>query len=193
MRADALSELLEGSDLAAHCAKNGPLPLAQVEQVISQMCKALARAHERGIVHRDIKPQSIFLTNVGSGEFFVKVLDFGIAKASGSSPGMSSATKTGALMGAPKAVAGWRRQYLPRGVPTGVTPSAALRTTGQESTGHRMGGGGRRDVPAVRVCCPRRVRGRKRAEHNWLGKHCYRGTESPSRDGQRWNERILDL
>jgi serine/threonine-protein kinase len=76
-------ELLEGSDLAAHLERNGPMPLAEVDHVISQTCKALARAHERGIVHRDIKPQNIFLTNVGGGEPFVKVLDFGIAKASG--------------------------------------------------------------------------------------------------------------
>ena len=94
-------ELLEGSDLAAHCEKNGPMSLAEVDHVISQTCKALARAHERGIVHRDIKPQNIFLTNVGGGEPFIKVLDFGIAKAGGASPGMSSATKTGALMGTP--------------------------------------------------------------------------------------------
>jgi serine/threonine-protein kinase len=94
-------ELLEGSDLAAHVEKSGPMPLAEVDHVISQTCKALARAHERGIVHRDIKPQNIFLTNVGGGEPFVKVLDFGIAKASGSQHSMSSATKTGALMGTP--------------------------------------------------------------------------------------------
>ncbi len=94
-------ELLEGSDLAAHVEKSGPMPLVEVDHVISQACKALARAHERGIVHRDIKPQNIFLTNVGGGEPFVKVLDFGIAKASGQQHSMSSATKTGALMGTP--------------------------------------------------------------------------------------------
>jgi serine/threonine-protein kinase len=94
-------ELLEGSDLAAHCEKNGPMLLVEVDHVISQTCKALARAHERGIVHRDIKPQNIFLTNVGGGEPFVKVLDFGIAKAGGVQNSMSSATKTGALMGTP--------------------------------------------------------------------------------------------
>ncbi len=94
-------ELLEGSDLAAHCEKNGPMPLLEVDHIISQTCKALARAHERGIVHRDIKPQNIFLTNVGGGELFVKVLDFGIAKASGAQPSISNATKTGAMMGTP--------------------------------------------------------------------------------------------
>jgi serine/threonine-protein kinase len=94
-------ELLEGSDLAAHCERNGPMTPVEVDHVISQTCKALARAHERGIVHRDIKPQNIFLTNVGGGELFVKVLDFGIAKASGGQQAITSATKTGALMGTP--------------------------------------------------------------------------------------------
>jgi serine/threonine-protein kinase len=94
-------ELLEGMDLAAHNAKNGPMSLLELDTVISQTCKALSRAHERGIVHRDIKPQNIFLMNVGEGELFVKILDFGIAKAGGSSLGKSSATKTGAMMGTP--------------------------------------------------------------------------------------------
>jgi serine/threonine protein kinase len=94
-------ELLEGSDLAAYCEKNAPISLPEVDHVISQTSKALARAHERSIVHRDIKPQNIFLTNVGGGELFVKVLDFGIAKASWLQRGISSATKTGTLMGSP--------------------------------------------------------------------------------------------
>src|SRR5580658_1808876 len=94
-------ELLEGSDLATHSERNGPMSLFEVERVISQTCKALSRAHERGIIHRDIKPQNIFLTNVGGEEVFVKVLDFGIAKATESLPGISSATKTGAMMGTP--------------------------------------------------------------------------------------------
>jgi serine/threonine-protein kinase len=94
-------ELLEGTDLATYSEKTGPMPLLEVEHVISQTCKALSRAHERGIIHRDIKPQNLFLTNVGGGEVFVKVLDFGIAKASDSHHAISSATKTGAMMGTP--------------------------------------------------------------------------------------------
>ena len=94
-------ELLDGCDLETHLAQHGPMPLGDVEHVISQTCKALARAHERGIVHRDIKPQNIFLTNVGGGEIFVKVLDFGIAKASDLQNSLGSTTKTGAMMGTP--------------------------------------------------------------------------------------------
>jgi serine/threonine protein kinase len=94
-------ELLEGSDLSSHLTDNGPMRLADIEQVISQTCKALGRAHERGIVHRDIKPQNIFLTNLGGGDIFVKVLDFGIAKASDLQNSIGTTTKTGTMMGTP--------------------------------------------------------------------------------------------
>jgi len=94
-------EHLEGCDLAAHLAEHGPMTLADLEQVVTQTCKALARAHERGIVHRDIKPQNIFLTNLGGGDIFVKVLDFGIAKAVDLQNSIGTTTKTGAMMGTP--------------------------------------------------------------------------------------------
>jgi serine/threonine protein kinase len=76
-------EFLEGCDLATHLERHGPMPLTDVGLVVSQTCKALARAHERGIMHRDIKPQNLFMTNAGDGELLVKVLDFGIAKTTG--------------------------------------------------------------------------------------------------------------
>ncbi len=95
-------ELLDGEDLGVHCERRGTvMSLQDVDVVISQACKALARAHERGIVHRDIKPQNIFLTNAGAGEVFVKVLDFGIAKASDLTAAAGSGTKTGAMVGTP--------------------------------------------------------------------------------------------
>jgi serine/threonine-protein kinase len=94
-------ELLEGRDLAKHLAqRGGRLPLAEIADIVGQAAKALARAHERGIVHRDIKPENIFLCDVGSGELFVKILDFGIAKAAADST-LSGGTKTGATLGTP--------------------------------------------------------------------------------------------
>lgn len=92
-------ELLEGEDLGARL-KRGPIAPDEAAVIISQTCKALARAHERGIVHRDVKPQNIFLCST-FGETFVKVLDFGIAKAGGDLQSGLDTTNTGAVMGTP--------------------------------------------------------------------------------------------
>ncbi len=93
-------ELLEGRDLAAHLEKFGRLRVEDVGEIVAQLCRALARAHERGIVHRDIKPHNIFLCDAGSGELFVKLLDFGIAKGAAVEK-LDESTKTGTLVGSP--------------------------------------------------------------------------------------------
>jgi serine/threonine-protein kinase len=90
-------ELLEGETLGARL-KRGPLPLAEVGTVVSHVGKALAKAHELGIVHRDIKPENIFLL-ASDDDLHVKVLDFGIAKQV-EEPGQTM-TQTGAILGTP--------------------------------------------------------------------------------------------
>jgi serine/threonine-protein kinase len=92
-------ELLEGEDLKRRIRREGLLPLRDVSHIIAQACKALGRAHQLGIVHRDIKPDNIFLCNMGDDETFVKVLDFGIAKLGPDNA--LGATTTGAMMGTP--------------------------------------------------------------------------------------------
>lgn len=72
-------ELLRGEDLRARIRRLGRLPLGEVARIVAQTAKALGQAHRLGIVHRDIKPDNLFLTEV-DGETFVKVLDFGIAR-----------------------------------------------------------------------------------------------------------------
>jgi eukaryotic-like serine/threonine-protein kinase len=72
-------ELLEGEDVGKRVGRLGHLPVAEVATIVTQACKALGKAHARGIVHRDIKPDNIFLVD-SEGEMFVKLLDFGIAK-----------------------------------------------------------------------------------------------------------------
>ncbi len=93
-------ELLEGRDLAAHLEVSGPMPLAEIADVITQLARGLDRAHARGIVHRDIKPENIFLCDAGNGEVFVKLLDFGIAKGV-AALALDTGTKTGSAIGTP--------------------------------------------------------------------------------------------
>lgn len=93
-------ELLEGRDLGAFLDTQRVCPPELVISIISQLGRALDRAHERGIVHRDIKPGNIFLCDAGDNEVFVKLLDFGIAKGV-DVPLIDSGTKTGAMIGSP--------------------------------------------------------------------------------------------
>jgi serine/threonine-protein kinase len=92
-------ELLEGEDLGERIKGQGPLSMRDTGEILSQCCKALARAHALGIVHRDIKPDNIFLVNTEE-DIFVKILDFGIAKISDPAAGFQM-TSTGAMMGTP--------------------------------------------------------------------------------------------
>ncbi len=91
-------EHLEGETLSAHLRREKLLAPHIVVAIISQICKALTRAHDRGIVHRDIKPDNIFLVDAHQGEVFVKVLDFGIAKRAEHEEG---STQTGQALGTP--------------------------------------------------------------------------------------------
>ncbi|MBW2456163.1 MAG: SUMF1/EgtB/PvdO family nonheme iron enzyme, partial [Deltaproteobacteria bacterium] len=92
-------ELLDGESLADRIDDGGPLDLHEAARIVIQAAKALSAAHKLGIVHRDIKPDNIFLTTVDD-ELFAKVVDFGIAKQlGGATP--RHVTQTGALMGTP--------------------------------------------------------------------------------------------
>ena len=90
-------ELLVGESLEKRIKRGGPLGLHELIQVITQACKALAKAHERGIIHRDIKPGNLFLAE--DDDLFVKVLDFGVAKFSGQEA--IDMTATGNMVGTP--------------------------------------------------------------------------------------------
>jgi serine/threonine-protein kinase len=71
-------EMLEGSDLLV-AASDKPLSLQRTLEIVRQLCDALAAVHAAGIVHRDVKPENIFLQQ-RDGNDFVTLLDFGIAR-----------------------------------------------------------------------------------------------------------------
>jgi eukaryotic-like serine/threonine-protein kinase len=73
-------EYLDGVDLNALIARDGPLPSALAIDYVLQACEAIAEAHVSGIIHRDLKPANLFLTHRADGAASVKVLDFGISK-----------------------------------------------------------------------------------------------------------------
>ncbi len=92
-------ELLEGEDLGKRLTRVGRLSAQDVGVIITQVARALTKAHAAGIVHRDLKPDNIFLVHDDDREI-AKVLDFGIAKSN--THGIDgSNTKTGAMLGTP--------------------------------------------------------------------------------------------
>lgn len=92
-------ELLEGEDLNQRLKREGRLSLQATECIVSDLCKALQRAHDLGVVHRDLKPANIFLTRDGDEEI-AKVLDFGIAKLMHTTDG-GFVSVTGQILGTP--------------------------------------------------------------------------------------------
>jgi serine/threonine-protein kinase len=88
-------ELLEGMDLQLWMESLGhPVPLLAGVSFLEQACRGLQAAHEKGVIHRDVKPQNLFITHDG----VVKVMDFGIAKKE-HSPGV---TVEGMIAGTPE-------------------------------------------------------------------------------------------
>ncbi|MFL6275475.1 MAG: protein kinase domain-containing protein [Blastocatellia bacterium] len=94
-------ELLEGHSLSEELKQQGVLPPSRVIEIILPVCRVLAEVHEQGIVHRDIKPDNIFLHRGKDGEV-VKVVDFGLAKIFGDEANIATAnTVTGGIVCTP--------------------------------------------------------------------------------------------
>jgi serine/threonine-protein kinase len=103
-------ELLRGETLQAYLEKTGPRPAREGVAVVSPILSALAHAHERGIVHRDVTPSNIFLAVDPDGHVTPKLVDFGIAKlvrARPSSPSRPQPVETidGRVLGTPRYMA----------------------------------------------------------------------------------------
>jgi serine/threonine-protein kinase len=98
-------EYLEGESLERAIRRRGKLPLPEVAQIVAQSARALSRAHESQVVHRDLKPDNIFLAQDGEGNqlgYSVKLVDFGIAKlVQDEAETGAASTQAGAVVGTP--------------------------------------------------------------------------------------------
>ncbi len=93
-------ELLEGRSLGQIIDQDGPVPYPRAAEIMRQACDSLGEAHDSGILHRDIKPDNIFVSPGRGGGDAVKVLDFGIAKLMGDGS-LGTLTQTGMICGTP--------------------------------------------------------------------------------------------
>jgi serine/threonine-protein kinase len=92
-------ELLRGLDLAELVETYGPLDPRRAVHLLRQATSSLAEAHERGLVHRDVKPANLFALSSGESPDFIKVLDFGLVRELVRPSGQG--TREGVLLGTP--------------------------------------------------------------------------------------------
>jgi serine/threonine-protein kinase len=90
-------ELLRGTSLARVLAEEGRLEPRRAARIIVQCASALGAAHAAGVIHRDMKPDNVFLVHAGGAADFVKLLDFGVAKIAGA----GRLTRHGTVYGTP--------------------------------------------------------------------------------------------
>jgi eukaryotic-like serine/threonine-protein kinase len=106
-RTFVVMEFLEGDALAAILQREGPLPPRRAVAIARQIASALEAAHGKGVVHRDVKPENVFITRRNDKDF-VKVVDFGISKLmkaeaeeGADAAGSPRLTQTGMVLGTP--------------------------------------------------------------------------------------------
>jgi len=91
-------EFLNGKSLRTEIDRLGRLPPNRVLRILSQACASLHEAHQQGIIHRDIKPDNVYLVEMKGGGDFVKVLDFSVAKLDAPD---AQVTRAGIVFGTP--------------------------------------------------------------------------------------------
>ena len=93
-------EYVRGQDLGALLDRDGPMSFKDAAPLLGQICGSLEEAHHLGVIHRDLKPENILVSRTHSGQDFIKVLDFGLAKISEADDD-SSVTSAGSIVGTP--------------------------------------------------------------------------------------------
>jgi len=139
-----VTEYLEGRDLRSMITEEGALSVGRTAHILCQICGALAATHDKGVIHRDLKPGNIFIIARQSDPCFVKVLDFGLSKFIDlSEDSAEPVTRTGAVMGTP-----W---YM-----------APEQLAGRDDLDHRI------DIYAIGVILFNMLTGRRPFEHRSL-------------------------
>lgn len=97
-------EYLEGQDLSEYIKEHPVIPVEVALHILEQAAASLDDAHQHGLVHRDVKPQNVMVLQRGRDPHFVKVIDFGIAKAMEATglPPDTQLTMTGTIIGTPQ-------------------------------------------------------------------------------------------
>lgn len=98
-------EYLDGVSLARIIKNEDLLAVERTLKIGGSVCKSLMEAHDKGVIHRDLKPDNIFLCEVGGEKDFVKVLDFGLAKLREADKSFGTLTQAGTIFGTPKYMA----------------------------------------------------------------------------------------
>lgn len=102
----AAMEYVEGYDLYRLVTLWGPVPAGRAARILIQAAASLQEAHKKGLIHRDVKPSNIMITERGGINDFVKVLDFGLARSSVSDGGsLSSVSASTLFVGTPGYIA----------------------------------------------------------------------------------------
>jgi serine/threonine-protein kinase len=92
-------EYLQGQSLGSLIRHEAPLPVARTVAILTQVCAGLQAAHSHKVIHRDLKPDNIFLIPGSLGEELVKILDFGIARVIQDTGATTQLTAVGSFLG----------------------------------------------------------------------------------------------
>ena len=154
-------ELVEGPTLADRIA-GGAVPVAEALAIAWQIAGALEYAHDKGVIHCDLKPANIKTSLEGA----VKVLDFGLAKAAGDSAAAPTAGRTGAILGTPAYMAPEQAGGMPVDRRADIWSSAACQPSRRGRRSERRAAGDRPRSSATsrtgrifRRTCPRAFTG----------------------------------